>query len=274
MKQGNYRKILLVALQLSVSLNAKSTNHLQQGGAYSAGLSSAVIAYPKAGYYQNQAHLTLFDSLYVEAYSAIPNRIKEFGNYSVFAAAPLLKGYTALQFNFFGYEHYNESKLGLAYALKLSEKFSGGVQINWLRTSLSEPYENYNQLIAEVGFSYKITPPLQWGVHIYNPNLSKPVDDIQEKPLAAIRTGIAYTPIEQATLLLELVQQLNYKTSFRAGVDLELSRNFTLQAGYNHTPKTLSIGLGFLSQSYRINLAADYHNLLGLTPHFSLGRYF
>ncbi|HON19537.1 MAG TPA: hypothetical protein PK990_10295 [Salinivirgaceae bacterium] len=268
-------KPILIALAVSsMASRTNATNYLQTGNAYAAGLGNSVIAFPKAGFYQNQALLCSIDSLYIELYSSIPNHIKEFGNYSFFAATPALKGYTAIHFGYFGYEHYNESKLGLAYALKLSDKISTGVQFNWLRTSISEPYGNYNQFIAEVGFSYQIIHTLNWGVHLYNPTLSKPVDDNLEKPVTAIRTGIAYSPMEQITLMSELVQQINQKTSFRAGIDMEVSRNLNLQVGYNHQPKTLHVGAGLEINSLRINLSIAYHNLLGLTPHFSIGKFF
>ena len=277
-KEVNILKIrfiyLFAGLFLLYCTNLKAGNFIKYGGASAAGLGQAVVASSKSGCFQNQALLTRFDSLSIELYSAIPFAITEFVTHSIFSAAPLLGGVTSFQYQYFGYQSYNEHKVGLAYARMLGKGFSLGIQFSWLRVYIPEPYATSNKLIAEVGIAYNLNKYLDFGVHIFNPTLSKPVDDDSEIPETAMRAGVSYHPIEIVALNLELVQWLDYKTSFRVGADLELSNNFSIQVGYNQDNKTLGLGVGLQLKSYSFSFAGSYHNVLGYSPHLSIGKYF
>ena len=265
---------MVVLLFVVCGFNAKAGNFVRYGGASAAGLGQSVVAYSKAGYFQNQALITRFDSMYIELYSAIPFAITEFGTHSLFAAAPLLGGVTSFQYQYFGYQSYNENKAGLAYARKLGKGLSIGVQLSWVRVYIPDPYETSNHLLAEVGIAYELNKYLNFGAHIFNPTLSTPVSDNSETPETAIRAGVSYRPVDVVVCNVELVQWLNHKTSFRVGIDLQLTSNFSVQTGYNHDSQTVGVGLGLELKSFVVVFAGSYHNVLGYSPHLSIGKYF
>ncbi|MDD4747453.1 MAG: hypothetical protein PHW19_09230 [Salinivirgaceae bacterium] len=267
-------KQMIVFLFVVCGLNAKAGNFVRYGGASAAGLGQSVVAYSKAGYFQNQALITRFDSIYIELYSAIPFAITEFGTHSVFVAAPLLGGVTSFQYQYFGYQSYNENKTGVAYARKLGKGLSIGVQLSWLRVFIPEPYQTSNNLLAEVGLSYELNKYLNFGAHIFNPTLSKPVQDESENPETAIRVGVSYRPIEVVACNIELVQWLNHKTSFRVGIDLQLTNALSIQTGYNHDSQMVGVGIGLDYKSFVFAFAGNYHNVLGYSPHLSIGKHF
>lgn len=264
----------IVLLSLVVILPLHAGNFIKLGGARAAGLSQAVISVPEAGYIQNQALTTQFDVTYIELYSSLPFAIKELGTHSIFAATPLLRGVSSVQYQYFGYKNYNENRTGIAYARQLSKKVSIGVQINWLRTAMPAPYKTKNNIVAEVGLSYRINRFLNFGAHIFNPTQSKHNSDKQETATTAIRAGIAYYPVEQIIFCLEIVQSLGFKTTFRTAVDLRVTQFINVQAGYDHNNRTISFGTGAKIKDITINMAAGYHNLLGYTPHLSIGKRF
>jgi hypothetical protein len=266
--------VLFLLVFTSITIDASAGNFIKYGGARAAGLGQAVVSYSEAGYFQNQALLTNFDSLYIEVYSAVPYAIKEFGTHSLFVAYPLLGGVSSVQYQYFGYSSYNENKTGLAYARQLTQGLSLGVQLSWLRVSIPEPYENSNNFLAELGLSYRLNKSLTFGAHIYNPTQSKPVDVDGETPQTAIRAGVSYSPLDAVTCNLELVQFLDHKTSFRTGIDLKISSHLNVQAGYNHDDKTVCLGAGINIKGIKINTAAGYHNVLGYSPHLSIGKQF
>lgn len=266
--------IALSLVFMGISSETYAGNYIKFGGARAAGLGQSVVAYPEAGYFQNQALLTYFDSLYIEVYSAVPYAIKEFGTHSLFVAYPLLGGVSSVQYQYFGYSSYNENKAGLAYARQLAMGLSLGVQLSWLRVSIPEPYETSNNFLAELGVSYRLNKSLTFGAHIFNPTRSKPVDDDRETPLTAVRAGVSYNPLDVVSCNFELVQFLDHKTSFRAGIDLKVSQNLNVQAGYNHDNQTVCFGAGLNLKGIAINMAAGYHNVLGYSPHFSIGKQF
>ncbi len=272
----NRQTILLATLLcfIMASNNLFADNNLKYGGARAAGLGQAVISMPEAGYFQNQALLTNFDSIYVEIYSMIPYALKELGTHSLLAAIPFLGGVTSAQYQYFGYTNYNENRLGIAYARALTKNLSLGVQISWLHIGIPEPYEHYNSFIAEVGVSYRLNKSLIFGAHVFNPTLSKPIDDTNEIALSAIRAGVSYYPVDALTYSIEIVQTLNQKTSFRTGLDLRVTQYLNVQAGYNHDNRTACFGLGANLKTININMAVGYHNVLGYSPHISFGKQF
>ena len=252
----------------------KAGNFIRYGGAYAAGLGQSVVANSDAGYFQNQALLTTFDSLYIELYSTMPFAVKEFGTHSFFAAYPALKGVFALQYHFFGYPNYNENKTGLAYSLYLTKGLSIGAQVSWFRIFVPQPYNTVNNVLAEFGICYKINRQISFGSHIYNPTLTKPVQDPNETPETAIRAGVAYTPVKNVSFNIEAVQFLSRTLSFRTGLDFGITDNLNVMAGYNHDEKTIGFGMGLKYKGLRLNAAFSYHNLLGYTPYLSFGKHF
>ena len=61
-------------------------------------------------------------------------------NGAAFALPTKKNGTFALSVSYFGYKLYNEQKAGLAYAKSFGDKFSAGVQIDYLGTSIAEGY--------------------------------------------------------------------------------------------------------------------------------------
>jgi len=266
--------ILLFGFVTSTNFTLFAGSNIKYGGARAAGLGQSVVSMPEAGYFQNQALLTYFDSLYVEVYSSLAYTIKELGTHSFFAALPVLGGVSSIQYQYFGYTHYNENRIGLAYARALAKKLSLGVQISWLHIGMPAPYGSYNNFIAEVGLSYRLGKRLIFGAHIFNPTQSKAVDDTDEIAHTAIRAGVAYYPIDALAYSFEIVQFLNQKTSFRTGLDLSITQYLNVRTGYNHDNKTICFGVGANLKVLSINMALGYHNVLGYTPHISLGKQF
>ena len=75
-------------------------------------------------------------------------------------AQPVKSGAFALSFTNFGYSQYGESKLGLGYGLKFSDRITGGVQINYHNTRIGNNYGSASVLSAEMGMQAKITSNL------------------------------------------------------------------------------------------------------------------
>jgi len=57
--------------------------------------------------------------------------VKEYGLQSLAFVLPTNSGNFGISLSYFGYSKYNESKIGLGYAKKLSDKISFGVQLDY-----------------------------------------------------------------------------------------------------------------------------------------------
>ena len=61
---------------------------------------------------------------------------------------------------------------------------------------------------------------------------------------------------------------------FRLGAEYRYEKYLFFRAGMATAPLTLTFGLGFMHEIYRIDLAVEHHNILGLTPQISFGLWF
>lgn len=265
------RLILALAL-VCAAAGAQGGNYVKYGGARAAGLGGAAVADSAAGHLANQALLAGIARPLFELGATIPHTTRELGTYSALAATPLLGGVAALRYQRFGYDLYNENSAGLAYARSLGGGVSLGVEISYTRASMPRPYAAANMVVAELGAAYRLNRRLTLAAHVYNPTMARPTGDPMERPETVVRAGISYRPVDKVALDAELCQSLGGPLSFRAGMEVELAPQLGVRAGYDHSRRTLAAGLGLALGTLRIDMAAGYHNALGVTPHLTVSK--
>ena len=81
--------------------------------------------------YHNQAGLGYIQTPTASVFYENKFLISNFAYAGFAGALPLGNGAIGVSYSNFGYCAYNEGKLGLAYGMKLSEKFAVGVQLNY-----------------------------------------------------------------------------------------------------------------------------------------------
>lgn len=195
------------------------------------------------------------------------------------AALSLKGGVAALPFDFgtfgvsvtsFGYSLYSESKVGLAYAMKLGENVRMGVQFNYHRTQIAEGYGNANLFTGEVGLQADITEALSVGAHVYNPTLTSQADYNNERIPTTIRLGASYQFNEKFFLSVEGHQNIYDKAQFRAGMEYHIIEQLYLRGGISTNPTLASFGFGLKLKKFFIDVASSYHATLGFSPQVSL----
>jgi hypothetical protein len=170
-----------------------------------------------------------------------------------------------LSANYYGYKYYNESKVGLAYARKFGTKFSLGVQFDFLRLMIAENGSR-NFYTFEMGFQYKPWKVLTIGAHIYNPIPYKVEKTFGERLPTIMKFGLGYEPSEKVLLAAEYEQDIHYKPRFKAGVEYRPIKYFFIRAGVQTTPFSASFGFGANVAGLNVDVAANYHPVLGFTP--------
>jgi hypothetical protein len=168
----------------------------------------------------------------------------------------------------FGIEDYQERRLGLLYARQLFDNLTIGAQFNYFQTQQTF-YGNRSVLNAEFGFQLRMSSELQLGAHIYNPIPVQFADDLRLP--SVFTTGLGYTPSERILLMVELEKEMNDALRFRAGAEYNFGELFYLRAGVATQFEQVSFGLGVaLENGLRIDVAAMYHSLLGVSPSVSI----
>lgn len=261
---------ILVFLLFLVSSTAFGQLNTHFGGR-SAGLAHASVALSDGwSSHNNQAGLAWLEQSQAGVFVQNKFLLKEL-NYGGFSYAHVLKtGALALSYSNFGYQLYGESKVGLGYGMKFSDIISGGVQLNYHNTRLANNYGRKSSLTAEIGMQAYLTDKLILGVHLFNPSRTKLNDYTNEKIATIMRFGVSYKFSKQVLATVEVEKDIDFRPIFRAGLEYKINKTMYLRGGVGSQPTLASFGFGINVQSFKIDLAASYHQILGFTPDFSL----
>jgi hypothetical protein len=187
---------------------------------------------------------------------------------------PVKSGSFGISLNHFGYSKYSETKIGLGFGKKLSEKFSFGIQIDYLNTYISNLYGNKGVFAAELGFLAEPVDNFFVGGHIFNPTKSTIADYNEEKIPTVMKLGMGYNFDDKVYFSIETEKDLMYNPVFKSGIEFFLVENLLLRAGISTNPTQNSFGIGYVLKNFKIDFAFSTHRELGLSPHFSLNYCF
>lgn len=264
--------LLLVLLPFATS-NASNDN--KGIGARSAALSGAAVNLQDVWSTQNnQAGLAFLDSIEAGVYAERQFLLPELG-YNAFAAALPIKGGTfGLNYTRFGYSKYNENKVGIAFAKKLGEHISAGVQLDYLSKFIGDGYGKSGTIAAEFGIQAKLVKGLSAAAHVFNPTRAKSADYNKEKIPTIIKVGLKYKFSESVFWAVEAEKDINFKPQVKTGIEYRIVPQFYLRGGISTQPTMTSFGFGLNLKKFNLDVAASYHEQLGFTPHLSFNYKF
>lgn len=195
--------------------------------------------------------------------------IAELQSAAAAAAIPTSGGTFGLSLQFFGFELYNEQRIGLAYARQLFEKLSVGAQFMVHNTRIEEYGSKWTPAV-ELGLLYEVTDGLSVGAHVFNPARIEVIEG--EFLPTVLRLGFSYQSSDKATFAAEVSKDIDYPVQVRAGIEYRLAPPVFLRAGIQTAPEKWSFGVGYWleKQNLVIDLSAAHHQFLGFTPAIGL----
>jgi hypothetical protein len=177
-------------------------------------------------------------------------------------------GAVGLVLGYYGFEGYNEQRVGLLYGRKLSDKINLGAQVYSFNTRIPD-YGSKNVVSFELGLQAEISPQIKVGTRMANPIRVAVLEDEYLPSLLAI--GLAYQPGKQLLLLAEVEKDILFPVRVRVGLEYQLLDVLQLRMGVATQPALWSFGVGYkILENWRLDFAAAYHQYLGFTPGFSL----
>jgi hypothetical protein len=218
--------------------------------------------------HNNQAGLGFLSATTFSIYSSRAYMVEGVNTFAGLAAIPASFGTVGLEINYYGYEAYNEQKIGISYARKLSPNFALGIQFDYLSTNIKE-YGQASGVTVELGLLYFINKDFRLGVHLFNPVQTK-IGDIEEPVPAVAKIALAIDPSEKVTLALENEITLRNRMNFKGGIEYRPDPKFKIRTGVMTEPFTLTFGFGLQLAGWQFDLATGFHQYLGLTPHLSI----
>jgi hypothetical protein len=183
-------------------------------------------------------------------------------------AVPTASGNFGIQLNYFGFETYNEQKIGITYARKLFDQLYLGAQLGMFNTRIPE-YGSRALITFDLGLLAPISRELTFGFHLLNPVRMEIIDG--EYLATVLRFGLDYQPAEKIHLLAEVEKDIQQNVRVHTGLEYQIIDPLFLRLGVATEPVSMSFGFGYrLAGGLSIDVAASYHQVLGFTPAFGL----
>lgn len=220
--------------------------------------------------FHNQAGLAHLEGLSAGVFVENRFAMKELGDKGLTIAMPFRNSAIGINYRSLGYSAFSNSKAGLAYSMKLAEKFSLGIQLNYHAVRIGENYGNANTVSFEGGFLYKMTDKLSIAGHIFNPTRAKLADFNDERIPSLMRFGLGYKFSEKVRMNAEVRKASDAKASLRAAIEYWVIEPLAIRAGFGTDPARYTFGFGYRLKEFQLDVAAGYHLMLGFTPQLSL----
>lgn len=200
--------------------------------------------------------------------------VKELTLMNAAAVLPTKTGVFGLSVHHAGTSLYSESKIGIAFAKSFGERFSFGLQFDYLNFRISE-YGSKNLFTFEAGVQYFLIPEkLLAGAHINNPLRLTLDEETDEKLPTVMRFGLNYSPSKKVSVLAEIEKDLDFAPVYKAGVEYRVVEKFSLRGGFNANPFQGAFGFGLNLKNLTIDVASLFHPQLGVSPHVSIAYAF
>ena len=241
-------------------------------GARSAGMASASVTMTDIwASANNQAGLGYLEKPVAAIYYENRLNVNGLALQSGVFAIPVYSTVIGLNYRYFGYSKYNESKFGLAVGRRLGEKFALGVQMDYFHTHVAGDYGNFGVLCAEIGLLCEPVEKLIVGAHVFNVSQSRQKVNLDERVPTIMRFGIGYAIHEKATISVETEKDLRMNAVFKGGLEYSPVGDLFLRCGMSTgNMYQYSFGVGYSWKMMTVDISFSHHKIFGYCPHVSL----
>lgn len=261
----------MLRLLLLFTLTSTALPLFSQGwtpvGARAASLAGTAVCMEDVwAFHHNPGALGTLKSFSAGAYYEARFLARELQTQGIAAAMPLKKGVLSVGGQFYGYEHYRNTRAGVGYSMGLGEKIFAGVQINLQRLAFSGNYGSTMNATFEAGILAVVSEKWKFGVSAMNVGRQKLIASQPERYTTVLRLGAHYLPSPKVAILAEVEKQVTTPVSFKGAVEYMPIESFVLRFGAHSGPAEFAFGLGYRKKGFFIDAGTAYHQVLGWTP--------
>ena len=169
--------------------------------------------------------------------------INELGTRSAGMIIPAGKASLGAIYSHFGYTDFKRDMTGLACGMKLSDKISAGLQVDYFSERTSGEYNNNQSVTCEAGLLITPKETTTIGIHIFNP-----VPNSLRKSFlpTSLRIGAGTNLNKLLFAGIEAEMSSGSKLIVRTGFEYEAAKKLWLRGGFCTDNNSFSFGLGFL----------------------------
>ena len=191
--------------------------------------------------------------------------MKELSLYNAAMLMPLNFGTIGLSFNRFGFENFNENKLGLAYARSFSHYLKMGLKLDYLMFNFADGYAKRRSATFELGIQSEITNDLSIGVYVFNPINIKLKTIHNERIPVYFRFGFLYKVTKDFLMTSEVEYDTEKRIDYRLGLEYNTLKEFFIRIGIHTNPATASLGVGYTLNHVVIDVSATMNQYTGIS---------
>jgi hypothetical protein len=214
---------------------------------------------------QNQAALAYIPVVTVGASTERRFLLKAMSTHNAALALPVSNGGFGLHLAQSGYAGFRQQAIGLAYGRKLGERFSVGMQLDYLSKVLPG-YFAARAVVFELGCLMHLNDKLHAGIHAFNPAGSSLQGPYKEQLPVIYRAGLGYEISPVFVLSAAVTQQTDAAAVTKVMCEYHLVRQLSVQLGICTDPQLNSAAVGITLRQLYILLSATHHPQLGITP--------
>lgn len=241
-------------------------------GARSLGLSHASVSFTDVwGTFHNQAGIAGLEGLSAGFFYESRFGVDLLSLSAASVVLPVGEGAFGLSFFQFGSGVFKENKYALAYARQLSEKWSAGIQLDYLAQTFPENARAKGFATVEGGVLFQPSEKLHLGAHVFNPvkgGIEAPAGKV-EMPVV-FRGGGHYRFSEMVLVAFEAQKDNQNPALLKTGIEFLPVENLALRFGVSGKPFKYTAGVGYKTGNLSADLGFSYHGNLGITPSLSV----
>lgn len=260
------KKLLIGGFTLFFAFTINAQGWLSQGARVGAMANNGVTLVDAFSYHHNPGALGFLEEGTAGLSYESRYALKELQTQSFAVAVPLKVGVISTGGQFYGYDTYRTTRAGLGYSMKLSEKISAGVQINYLGTRLDPYYGIKHGVSAEFGALAKLNDKVNVGFSVVNIGRSELSEYKNDRYGTVLRLGLSYQLVEELLLVAEIEQEINFDTRLRAGIEYHPIDLLYIRAGVQGAPMDFAFGFGLKYERFKLDMSSQYNQILGWTP--------
>jgi hypothetical protein len=185
---------------------------------------------------------------------------------------PVVKGTLGINYSFFGYAAYYESRVGLAYGKSFGDRLATGIQLNYMMIHQPAGYGNMHVVVPEGGVLVQPVYGLYFGFHLFNPARQHFPQNNEQGIPSILKIGLGYRMVENVFLCLEAEKETGEKQVIRVGAEYEMAHKITLRLGVSTSEiSRYAVGMGYRFGKLNVDFAISHHRWLGFTPYLTIG---
>jgi len=173
-----------------------------------------------------------------------------------------------------GLHPYLKQQYELSYSREFAEKVHSGIGLVYIHFNSTEGTSAVYAATFRAGLGFRLSEKLWVSFYGLNP-LGLGLSSRGSFLIPCLYlAGLAYQPAETVLLAVELASSNEAGIVVRGGMEYQFRQRFFLRAGCSSHPFRVAFGTGFTKNRLHIDLAAEYHSYLGLSPALSLNYRF